>query len=353
MALPAYLRIPVAAFLGAPVQSNPPPTFRRQCDCGAACYSTRCDRCSKRASRQAFLRKWDARGLSRAEVIDHLLESVGWTNRNYDFSEERQAFLDALEDGAEPEVFRQIMSDGGLADEIEERDGRRQEGKKGHAAYLKARWSAQKKPVPALILTAAEARIHATELLRERQHWKGAYLFAHSEWSYQDDIYLQVLCIAGSDIERAASALGRTPASIAWRASDAGMAIPSVWRKLIAAKRKHKPTEPKWVPMAYPYVSAKRAENAQVLEVNRLVAQYLPGRADICQEILLALWEKRVTMEELRKQGQKLRSFVRQFYRSNYEMGGYAKSLDAPLTPNSEFSLMDTLSNEGDLWARE
>lgn len=346
--LPAYLRFPVAAFLGQPIVAKPLPSWsRRECGCGAQCSSTRCDRCSKRATREFFLAKWDARPLDRGLILDALLADLGWVNRNYDFSEERQAFLAALEDGAEPEVFRQILAEGGLEEVIEERDGRRQRGLESARATHKAYWRAQTKSVPALVLTAGEARIHATELLAQpaRMRW------SHARWAYQDEIYLQVLCIAGSDIERAGAALGRTPEAVAWRAADAGMTLPPAWRKLTASKTPRKPAEPRWVPMAYPYVSAKRAENAQVMEVNRLVAEYLPGRADICQEILLALWEKKVTMDELRKQGKALRSFVRQFYKTNHEMSGYARSLDAPLTRDSEFSLMDTISTEDGLWS--
>jgi hypothetical protein len=350
---PASFRIPLSAFIDLPIMAKPGAAFRMECACGSVSWSPRCHRCNKKESRARFLAKWDCR-YSREEILDAILAELGWTNRNYDFSDERQAFLAALEANAEPETFRQILAEGGLDGIIEERDEARQErtqaGAKAHAAKLKARWDADSVPVPALVLTPAEAKIHATELLRRPRFWADWHMQTGSRWGYQDEIYLQVLCIAGSDLKRAAEVLGRSPSSIAWRASDAGMMLPPAWRRVIASKAPRKPANPRWVPMAYPLRSEGRRGNAELMEVNRLVADYLPGRADICQEIMLALWEKKVTMEDLRKQGASLRSFVRQFYRSNYEGSGYAKSLDASLTPNGAFSIMDTLSTEDGMW---
>lgn len=345
-------RFPVSAFLGQPVIVRPGAGLGMLCACGVPCWGFRCDRCSKRATREAFLAKWEARKLPWEAILNHLLDQIGWTSRNYDFSEERQAFLDALADDAEPEVFRQILSEGGLEEAIEDRDARRRAGANKAAAARKAYWRAQDKQVPALVLSGAEARIHAKELLGQRNRWGGLRANNGLRWGYQDQIYLQVLCIAGTDIEQAADVLARPASAVAWCAREAGMTLPASWRKLIVSTVKRRAAFPRWAPMAYPYVSAKRAENAQVIEVSRLVAEYLPGRADICQEILLALWEKRVTMDDLRKQGTQLRSFVRQFYKSNHELSGYARSLDAPLTPNSDFSLMDTLSTDDGLWQR-
>lgn len=272
---------------------------------------------------------------------------MGFENRNYDLADEREAFMAALDANAEPEVFRDILCEAGLEGILDARDERRQKHRAdylaAHRAWV-ARRIARRRSVPVLVLTTAEARIHAAALLAEGARYPSGHRWnTHTEWAYQDEIYLQVLCIAGSDIETAANVLGRSATSVAWRARDAGMSLPSTWWALIKSKKPRKPAEPRWVPMAYPYVSAKRAENAQVLEVNTLVARYLPGRGDICQEILLALWEKRVTMETLRKQGQHLRAFVTQFYKANHEKDGYARSLDAPLFAGSTYSLMDTI----------
>lgn len=284
--------------------------------------------------------------MPREDILDALLEELGWENRNYDLADERDAFMVALEANAEPEVFRDILRDAGLEGIIDARDERRLRGREEWLSALRNRPRPQGRPVPALVLTKDEARLHARALLLERPRYPdGLRLNTHTPWAYQDEIYLQVLCIAGSDINAASAVLGRSATAVAHRASDAGMSIPKAWRALIASKTPRKPAEPRWVPMAYPYVSAKRAENAHVLEVNSLVAKYLPGRADICQEILLALWEKRVTMETLRKQGQNLRAFVKQFYKANHELGGYASSLDAPITgrDGDTYTMMATI----------
>lgn len=340
-------RPPISAFFDLPRIAAPPPEFRRDCRaCGTPSYSGGCDRCSRRSTREDFIARWEGRGLPRGDILDALLIELGWENRNYDLADEREAFMAALEANAEPEVFRDILREAGLEGIVDSRDAKRVTDRESwlaqHSAWAASR--ANRRAVPALILTPDEARIHARALLAERPRYPGAWrLNTGLTWAYQDEIYLQVLCIGGADIDRASAALGRSPSSIAWRARDAGMTLPKAWRPLVASKAPRKPAEPKWVPMAYPYVSAKRAENAHVLEVNSLVARYLPGRADICQEILLALWEKRVTMDDLRKQGTQLRSFVKQFYKSNHELGGYARSLDAPLMAGSEFSLMDTI----------
>lgn len=340
----ALPRIPVASFLGLCPAAKPPKAFARQCrDCESPSWSGYCNRCSKRYSRENFLFLWGERGLDRRAILDALLEAVGYANRNYDWADERQAFLEALDDDAEPEVFRQILSEGGLEEIIQERDERTKGAKGRQAAATKARWAERRKPVPALILTPAEAQIHARALLSERPKYPGEMrLSTNTLWRYQDEIQLQVLCIAGTDLSKASAVLGRSETSIVHRAKDAGMKLPKSWWAVIPSKPR-KLAEPRWVPMAYPYVSAKRAENAQVLEVNELVARYLPGRADICQEILLALWEKRVTMEQLRKQGQSLRSFVRQFYKSNHELAGYAGSLDAEIQGTDGLRLIDTI----------
>lgn len=339
---PAAFRIPLAAFLDLPRVANAPPAFRRECKCGAPCFSTGCGRCYKRAARENFLAKWECR-YSRDSILDAMLEELGWSNRNYDFSEERDAFAAALDANADPEEFRRILAEGGLDGIIEERDRYGREWRAAMQETLRSRGPRRDIPVPALAITSAEAKTHATELLKRPRFWSG--FNSGRDWAYQDEIYLQVLCIAGTSLEDAAQILGRPATAIAWRASDGGLRLPKAWRVVIASTRKRKPSSPRWVPMAYPFVSKRRTENAQLMEVNGLVAEYLPGRADICQEIMLVLWEGKTTMVELRKQGAGLRSFVRQFYKTNYEASGYARSLDAPLTPNSEFSLMDTLSN--------
>lgn len=64
--------------------------------------------------------------------------------------------------------------------------------------------------------------------------------------------------------------------------------------------------------------------------VNAIVPR-LPGREDICQEIMLAIWDGKFTLEHLQANSGDVRSFVRTHYRNNFETGGYAISLDVPM----------------------
>jgi hypothetical protein len=83
--------------------------------------------------------------------------------------------------------------------------------------------------------------------------------------------------------------------------------------------------------LSYPYIAVKRDEHADLLAVNALVPAWMPGREDVCQEIMLALWEKQITLEQLKANRVDLRSFVRSFTKANYEAGGFAISLDQPM----------------------
>lgn len=79
--------------------------------------------------------------------------------------------------------------------------------------------------------------------------------------------------------------------------------------------------------MNYPFLRAPRDEHAELMEVNSLVPQ-IPGRADVVQEIMLALFEGTATMEAIRAGG--WRPYVRRFYSTNHEQAGHAISMDLP-----------------------
>ncbi len=80
----------------------------------------------------------------------------------------------------------------------------------------------------------------------------------------------------------------------------------------------------------YPYIIRARPEHAEILEVNCLIPTTITGdrRADICQEILLALIEGRVTMQQLRIRRDDTVFFIRKFWRDNFEQSGNAVSFD-------------------------
>lgn len=80
--------------------------------------------------------------------------------------------------------------------------------------------------------------------------------------------------------------------------------------------------------LAYPFVRTARDEHADLLFVNSLVPQGMPGREDVVQDALLAVLEGRTTLDQLKAGG--ISMFLRNFRRSNYESNGYALSLDMP-----------------------
>lgn len=83
--------------------------------------------------------------------------------------------------------------------------------------------------------------------------------------------------------------------------------------------------------LAYPFARAADSGNQLVLEVNELVPRNMAGREDVCQTILLAILEGRITLEQLRANKERIRPFITDFMKANYEARGYAVSIDEPL----------------------
>lgn len=157
--------------------------------------------------------------------------------------------------------------------------------------------------------------------------WTGTH------WQRPEIVALKALCEFGAPLEKSADALGRSPTSIAHRARDTGLALPYEWRDAITIRRSSKPRAPKAAPLQYPFIVNVRGEHADLLAVNSLVSRDLPDhiRADVCQEIMLAIWQKQVTLDELRCDRRLVQSFVRGFRKANLEGGGFAMSLDVPM----------------------
>ena len=149
-------------------------------------------------------------------------------------------------------------------------------------------------------------------------------------WKRSEEVVLKALCEAGAPIEKSADGLGRSPTSIAHRAYDTGLKIPAEWRDLITPKRK---SASKGSLLQYPYIVNVRGEHQELLAVNALVPRGLPDfvRADVCQEIMLALWQKKITLEELRLDKSLMRGFMSGHRKANLEAGGYVLSLDQPM----------------------
>jgi hypothetical protein len=168
----------------------------------------------------------------------------------------------------------------------------------------------------------------AAAILARGPAYMGDTRFDNIHWSDQQKKELQILCEAQADIEKAASALGRGVKATAWRARDSGLALPPAWAAIIV---KHRQIPGRRLQLAYPYIIRARDEHADLLAVNSLVPTYLPSREDICQEIMLALWEKRITLDQLKASRSNIRMFVTSFRRDNWEASGYAVSLDQPM----------------------
>lgn len=83
-------------------------------------------------------------------------------------------------------------------------------------------------------------------------------------------------------------------------------------------------------PVNYPYVREVAPHTAELLAVNALVPRWIPGREDVCQNIMLAIFEGRTTVAELKRKRAALSAFCRAHIRESFEAEGYAVSLDAP-----------------------
>ncbi len=166
----------------------------------------------------------------------------------------------------------------------------------------------------------------------------GRWLSTRTWWTDAERGALKLFASQSSDLEKAADALGRSPSSIAKYARDAGILLPADWKAVLRPGKARSQTD-RYVPICYPYIRAERAEHHDIMEVNSLIPQGIAPhmRSDMCQEILLALLEKRVTMDELRGRKNNTTFFIKKFYRDNFEQSGHALSFDAPAGDDATF----------------
>lgn len=167
-------------------------------------------------------------------------------------------------------------------------------------------------------------------ILARPRYLGGNWCSTRTHWARCEDVILKALCDADAPLEKSADGLGRSPSSIAHRARDTGLRLPKEWADLIRPKRLRAEAR---VALQYPYIQKVRGEHAELLAVNSLVPRGLPDhmRADICQEIMLAIWTKEVSLDELRSDRALVNRFVKGFRRANLEGGGWALSLDVPM----------------------
>jgi hypothetical protein len=151
------------------------------------------------------------------------------------------------------------------------------------------------------------------------------------DWSEDDEEKLDVLADDSASIEKSALSLGRSPKALAWHARDIGLTLPPEWSKLIQAK--YVPRERR-TQLSYPYIIKARPEHADILALNAIVPHVYPAqmRADICQEMMLAVLEGRVTIENIKANRKESAWFLRKFYMANHEDSGRALSMT-----NSEY----------------
>jgi hypothetical protein len=126
---------------------------------------------------------------------------------------------------------------------------------------------------------------------------------------------------------------------------------PVGWRKprLATPRKPRLVTAPRLPLLVYPFVRQARDEHAELLLVNTLVPRGLPGRDDVCQEIMIAIWEGRTTIEHLKQHG--AGSLIRQFRRDNYESRGYAISLSEPRPGGGSWDDVLSADESGRAWA--
>lgn len=170
----------------------------------------------------------------------------------------------------------------------------------------------------------------STILCRPRYRW-GGWHSTGQHWQRDEIVALKALVDAQAPLEKSADGLGRSPTSIAHRAYDTGLEIPLEWKRAIWKRTKR--TILRSPAGQYPYITNVRGEYADLLSVNSLVPRGLPDwmRADVCQQIMFDLLDKRITLPELRAEKGLIGQYTKAYRRENMEAGGYAISLDAPM----------------------
>lgn len=165
------------------------------------------------------------------------------------------------------------------------------------------------------------------ENFRVPRYMNSLWLDSRRHWSDED---LRLLVAANDmrlDPTMAANSLGRAPSILAHKARELRLSLPRSWYELIATKRISNPR----LNLEYPYVVKPDDRHSDLIAVNRIVSRQLPGREDVCQDIMLALWESRTSLDELKSDPKAIRSFVKAFRKASFERSGYAESMDVTI----------------------
>ena len=166
----------------------------------------------------------------------------------------------------------------------------------------------------------------AAEILAKPAYPFGLLLNQNLHWQESDKEKLRILADANAEPEKTSLALGRDPKSIAYKARDVGITLPPAWAALLP-KPKYiaHPRQPK-ILLNYPFfIQVDKDKDANLVAVNNLVPKSIPDhmRGDICQDILLAVYEGKVNLATLQKRPDLMKQFVSRWRKENLERSGY------------------------------
>ncbi|MDE2020426.1 MAG: transposase [Patescibacteria group bacterium] len=181
--------------------------------------------------------------------------------------------------------------------------------------------------------------------LEKPRYANGLLLSTRTWWSDDERAALQAFADQKAQLEKVSVALGRTATSVAWYARDNVSGVPRAWADLI---RRRRGTAPR-VALCYPFISKPRDEHADLLRVNNLVPKSLPEwmRADVCQNVMLALYDGTTSLEEIEANRRLVRWFIAKFYK---EQMPYQEISIAGVTDDDNRSYDEIAANAKNEW---
>lgn len=174
-----------------------------------------------------------------------------------------------------------------------------------------------------------DAIIVLPENFKYPRYFDNAWISARTHWNDEDSALLTAAIDLGISYTAAANTLGRPPETLVDKARKMGIRVPYAWG-LLRCQPYKKVVRP--LNLNYPYIVKPTNDHADLIAVNRMVSQAMPGREDVCQDVMLALWENRTSLEELRADPRALKAFTRSFRKASFERSGFGvESMDATI----------------------
>jgi len=164
------------------------------------------------------------------------------------------------------------------------------------------------------------------------RYFNGLWLSQRLRWTEEDIALLASAVDLKINYNDAANTLGRDPKTIFHKAGElfSYWRLPTEWKKKFLQyklkTRQHKDA------LQYPYIVKPDDKYSDLIAVNNLVSKSLPGREDVCQDIMLALWESRTSLKELKDDQKKTGPQERIFL--PYARKGRQFHLDFSLIPD-------------------